>query len=352
MINNILCNDNIIKVLISVCIFLIIFLLRPIITYIILKIFNWKKTKKEIKQIALYTSIKRFITLLGIFIAIIYFRIPDKYMEIVTKVFNIITILIFTIGISKSITSETSFLRKIQNKMKGENTEGMLNVIAKIIRFIIYVIGGFLIITELGYNLNGLVTGLGLGTVVLTLAAQDTAKNLFSGLTIALDKPFVVGDWIKAAGYEGKVEAITFKSVRIRTVENTVANIPNTLISEDTLLNETKRKRRRYHVELTFTFDTSLDTLKDITSKIDFMLKHNDDVVSNTVNVKFVSIEDSGYKILVYCFTNTSEYLKFLRQAEYINYQIMEIINTEHAELAYPSSTVYVKNEEEQKGHD
>ena len=76
------------------------------------------------------------------------------------------------------------------------------------------------------------------------------------------------------------------------------------------------------------------------------MLKHNDDVVSNTVNVKFVSIEDSGYKILIYCFTNTTEYLKFLRQSEYINYQIMEIINKEHANLAYPSTTVYLKNEE------
>ncbi len=347
MLNQILTNDNLIKILVSIAIFLIIFLLRTIITYVILKIFNWKKTKKEIKQMALYDSIRKFITLLGIYIAIIYLKISDKQMQIVTKTFKILTIFIFTVGIANSITSETSLLKRIQDKLKGENTDGMLNVIAKGIKFVIYLIGGFLIITELGYNLNGLVTGLGLGTVVLTLAAQDTAKNLFSGLTIALDKPFVVGDWIKVAGYEGKVEAITFKSTRIRTVENTIANIPNTLISSDTLLNETKRKRRRYSTNLIFSFNTSLDKLKDVTAKIDFMLKHNDDVISNTVNVKFVGIEDSGYKVMVYCFTNTAEYLRFLRQAEFINYQIMEIINKEKAELAYPSSTIYLKKEEE-----
>lgn len=341
--NYIVANINL---LIAIGIFLVMFLCRPVITYIILKIFNWRKSQKEIKQIALYDSIKKFITLLGIYVAIIYLKIPDQQMQIVTKVFKVLTIFIFTVGIANSITSETSFLKKIQDKMKGDNTDGMLNVIAKAIRFVIYIIGGFLIITELGYNLNGLAAGLGLGTVVLTIAAQDTAKNLFSGLTIALDKPFVVGDWIKVASYEGKVESITFKSTRIRTIENTIANIPNTLISSDTLINETKRKRRRYQTELIFTFDTSLDTLKNITAKIDFMLKHNDDVVSNTVNVKFVSIEDSGYKILIYCFTNTTEYLKFLRQSEYINYQIMEIINKEHANLAYPSTTVYLKNEE------
>lgn len=346
--NEIFSNDNIMKISISIAIFLIFFVLKPIIAYIILKIFNWKKTKKEIKEISLYTSIKRFIILLGAFIAIRYFGITDKYVEPLTKAFKILTIFIFTTGIANSVTSKNPFLKKIQDRMKGENTEGMLNVIAKAIRFVIYIIGGFLIITELGYNLNGLAAGLGLGTVVLTLAAQDTAKNLFSGLTIALDRPFVVGDWIKVAGYEGKVEAITFKSTRIRTAENTIANIPNTLISSDTLVNETKRKKRRYKTELIFSFDTPLDTLKDITAKIGFMLKHNDDVISNTVNVKFVNIADSGYQVLIYCFTNTAEYLKYLKQAENINYQIMDIINKEKAELAYPTSTVYIKNNEEE----
>lgn len=78
------------------------------------------------------------------------------------------------------------------------------------------------------------------------------------------------------------------------------------------------------------------------------MLKHNDDVISNTVNVKFVNIADSGYQVLIYCFTNTTEYLKYLKQAENINYQIMDIINKEKAELAYPTSTVYIKNNEEE----
>ena len=242
MLNNLFANEEFNKILISIVIFLIIFLLRTVITYSILKMFNWKKTKKEIKQIALYDSIKKFITLLGLYIAIKNLGADEKYMATIKLGFKILTILIFTIGTANSITAETSFLKKIQDRMKGENTDGMLNVIAKGIKFVIYLIGGFLIITELGYNLNGLAAGLGIGTVVVTLAAQDTAKNLFSSLTIAMDKPFVVGDWIKVAGYEGKVEAITFKSTRIRTVENTIANVPNSLISSDTLVNETKRK--------------------------------------------------------------------------------------------------------------
>lgn len=345
MLNNLFCNDDFKKILISIAIFLIIFILRPIITYCILKIFNWKKTKKEIKQIALYESIKKFIVLSGLYIAIKNLNINEEYMGTINVAFKILTIIIFTIGFANSITAETSFLKRIQNRMNGENTDGMLNVIAKGIKFIIYIIGGFLIITELGYNLNGLAAGLGIGTVVITLAAQDTAKSLFSSLTIAIDRPFVVGDWIEVSDYEGKVEAITFKSTRIRTKDGTIANVPNSLISSDTV--EKKTKKRKYSTEIVFSYTTSIEKLKDVVEKINFMLKHNENIVHNSSDAILVTIDDSGYKVLIYGLTNATEYAEFLRQEEHINYQIMEIINKEHVELAYPSSTVYLKKEEE-----
>ena len=340
-------NENVIHISITIGIFLGYILLKPLVTYLILKVFNWKKKRQEIKEMALYKIINQFFVFLGVYSALMYWGVPEKWMFYINKAFKINTILIFTYGFAESITAKNSFIRKMQDRMHGENTDGMLRVLAKTIKVVIYIIGGFLIVMELGYNLNGLATGLGIGTVVITLAAQDTAKSLFSGLTIAVDKPFVIGDWIKVGEYAGKVEEVTFRSTRIRTMENTMATIPNRLITEDTLVNETKRKRRRYSTDLIFSFDTPLDKLKTVIAKIDFMLKHNEDVHSNTVNVKFIGIEDSGYHVLIYCFTNTTEYLKFLKQSEYINYQIMEIIQKEKVELAYPSSTVYVKNEKE-----
>ena len=135
--DNIVISDKVINILIAFAIFLVAFLLRRLITYMLLKIFNWKKSKKEIKEIALYDTIKNFIVLIGVFIAIYYLRIPEAYMKIVTKAFEIITIFIFTTGIANSITAETSFLKKIQDRMKGENTEGMLNVISKAIKAVV-----------------------------------------------------------------------------------------------------------------------------------------------------------------------------------------------------------------------
>ena len=63
--------------------------------------------------------------------------------------------------------------------------------------------------TELNFNLSGLIAGLGLGGVIVALAAQDIAKNLFGGMAIILDKPFSVGDWIQTTNYSGTVEDLS-----------------------------------------------------------------------------------------------------------------------------------------------
>lgn len=94
----------------------------------------------------------------------------------------------------------------------------------KIIRAIIYVIAAFIVLSILGINLNGLIAGLGISGLIVTLAAQDTAKNLFGGLVIFIDKPFKVGDWIQMDNFEGTIEDITFRTTRIRTFENSLLN--------------------------------------------------------------------------------------------------------------------------------
>ena len=141
-----------------------------------------------------------------------------------------------------------NLVKRIEAKTNKDVEDSMLNFALKIVRGIIYVIAVFIVLTILEINLSGLVAGLGLGGVIVTLAAQDTAKNLFGGLVIFLDKPFVVGDWIEVDKYEGTVEDITFRSTRVRTFENSVVNIPNAVIANDSIINWSRMEKRRNKV--------------------------------------------------------------------------------------------------------
>ena len=221
----------------------------------------------------------------------------------------------------------------------------MFKFILKGIRFIVYVIAGFIVITELEFNLNGLVAGLGIGSVVITLAAQDTAKNLFGGLVIFLDKPFVVGDWIQVDKFEGTVEDITFRSTRVRTFENSVVNIPNAVIANDSIINWSRMEKRRNKVNLCLDLDTPLEKVQKVQQRIKEMLRQHDDVIDDTIIVRFDNITDNGINLLVCSYTNSVDYASFLEEKEKINLKIMQILKEENVELAYDTKTIFVKKE-------
>ena len=244
---------------------------------------------------------------------------------------------------AQSFVPGSALVYKMINATEKEEVDTSFNFLLKIIRFVIYVIAIFLIITELGINLNGLIAGFGITGLIVTLAAQDTAKNLFGGLVIFLDKPFVVGDWIQFDKYEGTVEDITFRSTRIRTFENSVVNVPNSVLSNTSINNWSRMEKRRFKCTLCLEIDTPLEKVQRLTKRIQEMLIKHDDIIDESVIVKFDSISDNGIDLLVYSYTNSVDYASFLQEKEKINYMLMKLLEEEGVQLAYDTKTVYVK---------
>lgn len=340
---------QIIDILIAIGIYLIFRILSNSLSYITIRMFKPKvKNKKSIKNSAFYSPLKVFYVILGIYLSILFLKIPlginNELFNIITKVFKIIVILAFANGIANSLTPNSNFVVRIKEKVNPNIEDSMFKFILKFVRVIIYIIAGFLVLTELNYNLNGLVTGLGIGSVVVTLAAQDTAKNLFGGLVIFLDKPFVVGDWIEIDKYEGTVEDITFRSTRVRLFENSLVNIPNSIIANSSIINWSRMEKRRNKVNLCLDLDTPIEKVEKVQARIREMLKQHDDVIDDTILVRFDNITDNGINLLISSYTNSIDYASFIEEKEKINFKIMKILRDENVELAYDTKTVILKN--------
>ncbi len=339
---------QIIDILIAILIFLIFRILSSVLSYITIRMFKPKiKNKKVIKESAFYAPLRAFYILLGIYLAIIFLKISlgidENIIIIVNKVFKIVSIVIFAKGLSNSLTVKSSFVNKIKEKISPDIEDAMFKFLLRAIRIVIYIISGFLVVTELGYNLNGLVAGLGLGSVVITLAAQDTAKNLFGGMVIFLDKPFSVGDWIKIKDYEGTVEDITFRSTRVRVPENSIVNIPNSVIANESIINCSKMEKRRYKTNLCLELDTSLEKVEIVQSRLkDFLINH-ENVISDSIMIRFDDIIDNGMNILVCCYIDFVDFASFIKVKECINFNIIKILNEENVELAYDTKSVVIK---------
>ena len=264
---NRLISIQIVDVIIAIGIIIFFRILSGTFSYMIIRIFKIKSKKaKEIKESAFFKPLKIFFIILGIYLAIVFLRVPlqinEQVMDIVTKAFKIISVIEIAVGLANSFTSKTILGRKLRKSLSQKMDDTVFEFVLKVTRVLIYIVAIFLVLAILEINLTGLIAGLGLGGVIVTLAAQDTAKNLFGGVVIFIDKPFVVGDWIEMDNYEGTIEDITFRTTRIRTFENALVNIPNAIIADASVTNWSKMEKRRYKTNLCVELDTPLEKLE------------------------------------------------------------------------------------------
>ena len=346
---NYIASIQIMDIVIALCIIILFKSLSSSFAYIIVKMFKFKtKNKALIKENAFYNPLRIFFTILGVYLGILFLKRPlninKEIMSIITKIFEIIVVFAFSKGLASSFRTGSSFVKRLRKTLDSKLDDNMFEFMLKVVRVIIYIIATFIAITLLGVNLNGLVAGLGIGGIIVTLAAQDTAKNLFGGLIIFIDKPFNVGDWVQFNSFEGTIEDITFRSTRIRTFENSVVNVPNSIISEASVINWSKMEKRRYKTNLCVESNTTIEKLQKFEERVREMLQAREAIYDDSIIVRFDQIAENGINILVYTYTDSVDYESYLSEVESINLKIMKILKEEDIKLAYESRNVYIKN--------
>ncbi|HAS47265.1 MAG TPA: mechanosensitive ion channel protein, partial [Microscillaceae bacterium] len=109
------------------------------------------------------------------------------------------------------------YMGKLAEKTEGTMDDQLIPLLKRALTTFVYIIGFIFILEALNFNVQNIITGLSIGGLAFAFAAQDTIKNLFGSLTIFMDRPFQVGDWIVAGNINGTVEEVGFRSTRIRT---------------------------------------------------------------------------------------------------------------------------------------
>ncbi len=337
-------TNLLIDILIAIGIFIIFKILSSLLSYVIIKIFNMKvKDNKKIKENVLYKPLKRIFSLIGSYIAISFLKIPEQPMFWITKIFRICLIITVANALGNCLTPKSKLMKRMKENDKITTNNKATDFIGKVIRTIIYIIAGFMIIFELGYDLSGIITGLGIGSVVIALAAQDIAKNLFSGIVLLFDKPFMIGDYVKIDNIEGTVDDMSFRAIRIRALDNTLVTIPNNKISEGNVINYTKMEKRRYELDLLVRPDTNIDKLEIVIERIKEELINNRFVIEDTINVHLNNVTDKGININIYLYTKIVDTTEFLDFKESINIKILRILKEENIELVNNYNVIKMK---------
>ena len=179
--------------------------------------------------------------------------------------------------------------------------------------------------------------------LAISLAAQESASNLFSGIVILLDKPFSVGDWITVGDVEGEVIDINFRSTRIRSLDKTINVVTNSKICSSTVQNAALRTMRPYKFNLGVTYGTTRPKLEQLMKDLQTMLDASPYTNKGTNIVQLANFGDSSINILVSAYLLTNAYAEFLQMQNDLNLNIMDIMQADGVDFAFPSTSVYIE---------
>ncbi len=224
-----------------------------------------------------------------------------------------------------------------------------------------------LILSHFGINITAILSTFGIGGLAFAMAAKDSLANFFGGLNIMIDRIFKMGDWIQVEAVEGTVIEIGLRSTTIRTFDNALINMPNSLVSTASVLNWNRRTvGRRIKMHIGITYESNMHDVQAALTDIKAMLAQHPDIANPTEKHpilqtrrkhpqrSFLSQEDlQGIKatqlvfldryndfsidILVYCFSKTVNWVEWLGVKEDVLFKIAQILDKNNLSFAYPT---------------
>ena len=229
-------------------------------------------------------------------------------------------------------------------------TKSMTIWLERAARIIIWIIGIGVIFDIFGIQIGPLVAGLGLFSVAVALGAQDLFKNLISGLLIIGENRFQPGDRIEVTGQlHGIVEDIGFRSTLIRMFDTAPMLVPNKDLSDVMVINHGKMKFRRVSWTLNLVYSTTQEQLAKICDDISEYINHSDQFAINPDQESFARTEELGASsidVRVLCYTDPIGLTDFSKIRQNLIFEIIKIVRFNGSEFAYPSSSLYIENNE------
>ena len=234
----------------------------------------------------------------------------------------------------------------VQRAANGDDVDPTtIDALVKLTRLLTVVVAMITIAQTLGFHIGGLLALGGVGGLAVGLAAKDLLANFFGGLTIYLDRPFGVGEWIRSPdkSIEGTVEYISWRHTRIRAFNKNPIYVPNAVFTNIIVENPSRMSHRRLKETIGLRYDDFAKIAVIVADIRQLLQVHPGIDTSQTLIVNFNLFGASSLNIMIYTFTKTTDWITFHAVKQEVLLQIGDIINRHGAQIAFPTQTLHVE---------
>lgn len=331
-------------------IFLAFFVSKALDAFLIGRIKKWaEKTSTNLDDLLVQllrgpVKVIAFVVLLHIGMRV--YSWPQALADFFSKALQIIVAVSITYVLLKAVDVLVSWWRERtatpQNEQFGKQ---LLPLIRKTLKVFVVIVAALVTSQNLGFNVTGLIASLSIGGLAVGLAAQDTLANLFGAVAVLVDKPFNVGDRIQLDSLDGTVESIGFRSTRVRSLDGYLVTVPNKTMANATIINVAARPSIKTVMNIGVTYSTPAEKVERAMQLVDEIYRPHPKTVD--LIISFNKFESASLNILVVHWWNSTDYKEYLLGFQKLNLELKRRFDAEGIEFAFPTQTLYVKQDSE-----
>jgi MscS family membrane protein len=234
---------------------------------------------------------------------------------------------------------------EVRLRLAEEVDKTTVDALSKLGRLTVLITAALVILQTLGFSISGVLAAGGIGGIAVGFAAKDLLANFFGGLTIYLDRPFSVGEWIRSPDkqIEGTVEAISWRHTRIRAFNKNPIYVPNAVFTTIVVENPSRMSHRRIKETIGIRYE-DLHKMAPIVADVKAMLANHPEIdATQTLIVNFNAFAASSLDFLIYTFTKTTVWVRYHEVKQDVLLKVAEIIERHGAEIAFPTQTLHIE---------
>ena len=278
---------------------------------------------------------------LALYAAASALELPDKLQRLIDILAVVALMVQVALWVNQFILMW--FHQRIKEKRDEDGASvTALMLIGVVVRALVWALTSLLILDHLGFDITALIAGLGIGGIAVALAAQNILGDLFASLSIVLDKPFVVGDFVVAEGWRGTIERVGIKTTRVRSLDGEQIVLSNAELLKMRLHNYKRMQERRILFGVGVTYQTPADKLERIPQLIRDAIDKQQRTRFDRAHFKDYGDSSLNYEAVYYVLA--PEYGVYMDIQQSINLEIFRVFAQEGIEFAYPTRTLYVTN--------
>jgi small-conductance mechanosensitive channel len=234
------------------------------------------------------------------------------------------------------------FYLEMKERERGADRvfSGSLDIVSFVARMLIWSLLILLGLSNLGVNITALLAGLGVGGVAVALALQNVLGDLFASLSIALDKPFVIGDNLTIDTFIGKVEHIGIKTTRLRSESGEQIILSNADILKSRVRNFGRLSQLRILATVRLSFDTPTDKLKALPKLLENIVREHPQAHFERCHLKTLGENSFQFELSYFVQQPAANPMLDLQQA--VNFRIIDELRRLEVEFAYPAQLVFL----------